>query len=85
MWRRQATKLDIMGTATTTLDDMNIDGYHGYGAYDFGDPEAKARPYILGGLGATNYGGVATRGSTARRPTRGRDPVLHDVGRGPER
>jgi opacity protein-like surface antigen len=59
LWRRQATQLDIAGTAVTTLGDMNIDGYHGYGAYYFGDPENKARPYIMGGLGATHYGSVS--------------------------
>jgi opacity protein-like surface antigen len=59
MWRRQATKLDVSGTTVTTLGDMNIDGYHGYGAYYFGDPDKKARPYIMGGLGATNYSSVS--------------------------
>ena len=59
LWRRQATKLDVAGTNVATLGDMNIDGYHGYGAYYFGDPEAKVRPYIMGGLGATNYGSVS--------------------------
>ena len=68
LWRRQASTLDVAGTSVATLGDLNIDGYHGYGAYYFGDPEAKARPYIMGGLGATNYGGVTytkVDGSTA--------------------
>ena len=68
LWRRQATELEISGTRTDTLGDLNIDGYHGYGAYYFGDPEAKARPYIMGGLGATHYGSVSysrVDGSTA--------------------
>jgi opacity protein-like surface antigen len=68
LWRRQATKMDVSGTTTTTVGDLNIDGYHGYGAYYFGDAEAKARPYLMLGLGATHYGGVSYRqadGSTA--------------------
>jgi outer membrane protein W len=68
LWRRQATKLDVSGTTVTTLGDMKIDGYHGYAAYYFGDPEKKVRPYIMGGLGATNYGSVSfkkTDGSSA--------------------
>ena len=68
LWRRQASELEISGTRTDTLGDINIDGYHGYGAYYFGDPEAKARPYIMGGLGATHYGSVSysrVDGSTA--------------------
>ncbi len=35
---------------------MSVRNYHGYSAYDFGDPDATARPYVLGGLGATQYG-----------------------------
>jgi opacity protein-like surface antigen len=58
LWRRQATKLDVSGTTTTTLGDLNIDGYHGYFAYYFGDPEMKVHPYFMGGLGATSYGSV---------------------------
>jgi len=44
LWRRQATKMDVSGTAQSTVGDWNIDGYHGYGAYYFGDPEAKVHP-----------------------------------------
>jgi opacity protein-like surface antigen len=63
LWRRQATQAEVSGTDVVTLGDWNIDGYHGYGAYYFGDPEKKVRPYIMGGLGATNFGGVSyTRG-----------------------
>ena len=68
LWRRQATSIEVSGTTTTELGDTNIDGYHGYFAYYFGDPEGKTHPYILFGLGATNYGGVTytkTGGGTA--------------------
>jgi outer membrane protein W len=72
LWRRQATKLDASGTTTTTVGDMNIDGYHGYGAFYFGDAEATARPYIMAGLGATHYGAVSytkANGAAATTPT----------------
>jgi len=69
LWRRQATKLDVLGTATRTLGDLNIDGYHGYGAYYFGDEDAKARPYIMGGIGATHYGSVAYTKATGQAAT----------------
>jgi len=59
LWRRQATELTVSGTSADKLSDINIDGYHGYGAYYFGDPEAKARPYIMGGIGMTRYGDVS--------------------------
>jgi hypothetical protein len=57
MWRRQATTIQVSGTKTTDLGDSTINGYHGFFAYHFGDPEAKVRPYILGGIGATSFGG----------------------------
>jgi opacity protein-like surface antigen len=59
MWRRQPTELTVSGTSSAKLSDINIDGYHGYGAFYFGDPEAKARPYVMGGIGATRYGDVS--------------------------
>jgi len=68
LWRRQPTTIQLSGTATTDLADNNIDGYHVYGAYYFGDPEGKVHPYILFGLGATNYGGFSfttTSGQTS--------------------
>ena len=57
LWRRQPTEYTVSGTSIDKLADANIDGYHGYGAYYFGDSENKVRPYIMGGLGATHYGG----------------------------
>jgi len=63
MWRHQATTLQVSGTTVTDLGSMNIDGYHGFGMYYFGDPQSKARLYIMGGLGATNYGSVSFKGA----------------------
>jgi hypothetical protein len=59
LWRRQPTSLDISGTTSRTLGDLNIDGYHGYGAYYFGAHDTKVHPYVMGGLGATRYGSVS--------------------------
>ena len=85
MWRRQPTELTVSGTSSAKLSDINIDGYHGYGAFYFGDPEAKARPYIMGGLGATRYGDVVLDSDGRRSEERERQfPVLDDLGRGPE-
>jgi hypothetical protein len=58
MYRRQMTKMEISGTNTKTVGDWNIDNYHGYFAYYFGDPEARINPYFLGGFGATNFSSV---------------------------
>jgi len=58
LYRRQMTKLDISGSNTRTLGDLNIDNYHGYFAYYFGDPDGKVNPYFLGGFGATHFSQV---------------------------
>ncbi len=58
LWGRQKTTLEVLGTVTREVGDQNVDNYHGYVAYHFGDPDAKARLYVLGGAGATRYGSV---------------------------
>ena len=57
-WGRQLSELQLGGTATTTVGDMNVDNYHGYFAYNFGAFDASVRPYVMIGLGATSYGDV---------------------------
>ena len=62
---------------------MTVSSYHGYFGYNFFDSDAKARPYIFGGLGATSYGGVdyTRRTDGAAGSYQRRDAVLDDVGR----
>jgi opacity protein-like surface antigen len=57
----------LFGMQSTSLEapqfkiaDESIYNYHGYFAYNFGDGQAKARPYLLGGLGATQFGALKT-------------------------
>jgi len=58
-WNRQMSELSVTGLSPKkTLGDMNIDGYHGYFAYNF-LPDSKVRPYVSIGFGATNYGAVS--------------------------
>jgi hypothetical protein len=54
----QSTTLQLGGIVTADVGDEKIYNYHGYVAYNFGESDAKVRPYILGGLGATQFGGV---------------------------
>ena len=85
MWRRQPTELTVSGTSSAKLSDINIDGYHGYGAYYFGDPEAKVRPYIMGGIGATRYGDVAwTQTGGVQKSVSGNTQFSTTWGGGPE-
>jgi opacity protein-like surface antigen len=47
---------EVVGGGTTVdLGDAAIRNYHVYFAYNFGEPGAKLRPYLFGGLGATQY------------------------------
>ena len=57
----QSTTLQLGGVVTADIGDEKIYNYHGYVAYNFGDGDAKVRPYVLGGLGATQFGGVTLR------------------------
>ena len=81
LFSSQATQLEISGVANTIeLGDETVYNYHGYVAYNFGDPDASVRPYFLGGLGATQYGTVKVE--HRRRPAghRRHHQVLDDVG-----
>ena len=57
MFRQQLTTLEASGTNTTDIGDMTVNYYHGYFSYNF-LPGARVRPYVLGGLGASNYSSV---------------------------
>ena len=61
LFDQQATTLELGGTETVELADLKINNYHGYWAYNFGYSDATARPYVLLGLGATQYGSVQGR------------------------
>ena len=57
-WAQQPTTLIISGTSEREIGDMSITSYHGYFAYNFGEVDAPMRPFVMIGLGATNYGSV---------------------------
>lgn len=67
MYRRQMTQLEADGTAKFVMGDLNIDDYHGYFAYYFGDPDMKVHPYFLGGFGATHFSPVSFNGAGVPR------------------
>ena len=78
LFNQQATELEIGGTKTAKLGDLSIYNYHGYYAYNFGDTDAKARPYILFGLGATQYGTISRERGRRAEGHRGEHQVLRD-------
>ena len=67
LFNQQSTSLEIGGTSTFELGDLSLRNYHGYYAYNFGDGDATARPYVLIGLGATQYGTINVSASGVQR------------------
>jgi opacity protein-like surface antigen len=55
----QKTDLEASGIVNVSVP-QTLYNYHGYFAYNFGDSDASVRPYILGGLGATQFGSLDT-------------------------
>lgn len=70
MWTRQDSKLNVAGTSDLTLTGSNISTYHGNFVYNWGDEDAKLRPFLFGGLGATSYGFDAVGGFDVDGDTR---------------
>ena len=56
LFDRQESSLEISGPARLVdVADIDIANYHAVFTYNVGDPDAAARPYVFGGLGATRY------------------------------
>ena len=62
LFNQQLSTLRVQGTATRDIGDMNVNSYHPYFAYNFLPEDSTVRPYVLIGLGATNYASVAFTG-----------------------
>jgi len=58
LFDKQSSKLEIAGSVIRVIGDMSIYNYHGIFSYNFGEAEAKMRPFFLAGIGATHYGNV---------------------------
>ena len=58
MYSQAPSTLQAGGTSTLDIGDMKIQNYHGTFTYNWGPGDAPLRPYIFGGLGATNFGSV---------------------------
>jgi hypothetical protein len=58
LFRQQLSTLEARGTNTVDVGDMTLNNYHVYFGYDFLSPEARVHPYVMGGVGATNFSSV---------------------------
>jgi opacity protein-like surface antigen len=59
LFNLQKTDLEASGIVDRSVP-QSIYHYHGYFAYNFGEQDAQVRPYVLGGLGATQFGSLDT-------------------------
>lgn len=59
LFNQQMSTLRVQGTNTVDIGDMNVNSYHPYFAYNFGESDAALRPFVLFGIGATSYSSVA--------------------------
>ena len=67
LFEQQSTQLEVGGTTSVDVGDFSVRNYHGYFAYNFGEPDASVRPYFLGGLGATQYGSISANVAGVQR------------------
>jgi len=68
---RQDSALVANGSAgDRDLTDMAIYNYHGIFTYNWGDPRYKARPYVFGGIGATQYSPDDVMGTSIQGETK---------------
>ena len=69
LFNLQSTDLEVEGFDLSATVSQKVYNYHGYLAYNFGESDASVRPYVLGGLGATQYGGLDTAVGTTSGET----------------
>ena len=57
LFGQQFSTLELKTRLGTQHDaaDMKVNNYHGISTYNFGYSDSQLRPFIFGGLGATNY------------------------------
>jgi hypothetical protein len=58
LYAQQPTKLEAGGTNNVDIGTMGTHTYHGTYTYNFGPGDARIRPYVLAGLGATSFSTV---------------------------
>jgi outer membrane protein W len=56
LFSQQKSQMVLGGATSREIGDWSVNNYHGIVTYHFGDSDATARPYVFGGVGATQYG-----------------------------
>jgi hypothetical protein len=78
LFSRQLSKMEVRGNGNTLSGDMTVDNYHGNFVYNFGESDAKGRPFVFAGLGMTSYGEVMG----AKNTIPGQSKFSWDIGGG---
>jgi opacity protein-like surface antigen len=66
LFGQQMSTLAVEGTRTRDVGDLTVSTYHPYVAFNAGDVDSTIRPYVMFGLGATNYGPVSFTGANGQ-------------------
>jgi len=70
-WSQQQSKLEGSGPGVKTeFTDMKVNNYHGNMVFNAGEEDDTIRPYLFGGLGATNYSPSQAQGQSVGSSTR---------------
>ena len=70
LFNQQRSTLEASGTNKVEFTDMNVNNYHGIFTYNWGDEDSMVRPFIFGGLGATQYQPADIEGNSVESSTR---------------
>ena len=60
----------VEGLEGLDIADLNVNNFHVIFTYNFGEENRSLRPYLFGGLGATNYGPNSVEGNSIEGSTR---------------
>lgn len=69
LFNQQFSELQVKGTNTIDVGNLNVYTYHPYVAFNVGETGARIRPYFLFGMGATNYSSVSFNALGQERET----------------
>ena len=67
---QQESKLESKGSEKIEWTDMNVRNYHGILTYNFDDEDSALRPFLFGGMGATQYAPGDIEGQSVGSSTR---------------
>ena len=83
LWARQSSRLDAEGAGQALpLSELTLYNYMGNFVYNWGAHDAKMRPYILAGVGATQYSFGANLLPAATGQIAGETRFSTDIGGG---